>query len=71
MTADQTLQTVQKLYEQKVVTYPRVDTTYLPNDIYSKVPAILKKMNQYAQFTQSLLGTPLRLNLQKSSMIKK
>lgn len=59
-TADQTLKIVQKLYEQKVVTYPRVDTTYLPNDVYPKVPGILQKMTQYSQFTQSLLGTKLR-----------
>ena len=35
--ADETLKIVQKLYEQKVVTYPRVDTTFLPNDVYPKV----------------------------------
>ena len=39
-TADQTLKIVQKLYEMKVVSYPRVDTTYLPEDIYPKVPGI-------------------------------
>ena len=34
--ADETLKIVQKLYEMKVVTYPRVDTTFLPNDLYPK-----------------------------------
>ncbi|MEM8909694.1 MAG: DNA topoisomerase, partial [Bacteroidota bacterium] len=58
--ADQTLQLVQKLYEQKVVTYPRVDTTYLPNDVYPKVPGILQKMQQYQPFIQPLLGTSIR-----------
>ncbi len=58
--ADQTLKIVQKLYEQKVVTYPRVDTTYLPNDIYPKIPGTLGKMQQYQQFTQSLLGKKIR-----------
>ena len=58
--ADHTLKVVQKLYEQKIVTYPRVDTVYLPNDIYPKVPGILGKMQQYAQYTQSLLGKKLR-----------
>ncbi|MEM1323693.1 MAG: DNA topoisomerase 3 [Bacteroidota bacterium] len=58
--ADQTLKLVQKLYEQKVVTYPRVDTTYLPNDIYPKVSGILGKMKNYSQFTQPLLGKPIR-----------
>jgi DNA topoisomerase III len=39
--ADDTLKIVQKLYEMKVVTYPRVDTTFLPNDLYLKVGGIL------------------------------
>ncbi len=59
-TADRTLKLVQSLYEQKVVTYPRVDTTYLPNDVYPKIPGILKQMGQYAQFTQPLLGKAIR-----------
>ena len=58
--ADRTLKIVQSLYEQKVVTYPRVDTTYLPNDVYPKVPGILQKMTSYSQFTQPLLGKKIR-----------
>ncbi len=58
--ADMTLKIVQKLYEQKIVTYPRVDTTYLPNDVYPKIAGILGKMQQYQQFTQSLLGQKIR-----------
>ncbi len=58
--ADQTLKIVQQLYEQKVVTYPRVDTAYLPNDVYPKIPGILGKMSQYSSFTQSLLGKKIR-----------
>lgn len=58
--ADRTLKVLQKLYEQKVVTYPRVDTTYLPNDVYPKCAGILGKMNSYQQFTQVLAGQKLR-----------
>ena len=58
--ADQTLKMVQKLYEQKVVTYPRVDTTYLPTDLYPKIAGILTKLNNYRQFTQPLLTKPIR-----------
>ncbi len=58
--ADQTLKLVQALYEKKVVTYPRVDTTYLPNDIYPKIPGILQQLTNYQQFTQSLLGKAIR-----------
>lgn len=54
-TADETLKIVQRLYEMKAVTYPRVDTTFLPNDLYSKVPGILKGLKNYTQFTESLL----------------
>ena len=58
--ADETLKTVQKLYEQKVVTYPRVDTTFLPNDVYPKVHGILEKLTHYQQLTQPLLGKKIR-----------
>ena len=58
--ADETLKIVQKLYEQKVVTYPRVDTTFLPNDVYPKVSGILQKLTNYSKLTQSLLGKKIR-----------
>ena len=58
--ADDTLKTVQKLYEMKVVTYPRVDTTFLPNDLYPKVPGILKRLTNYSKLTQPLLGKKIR-----------
>lgn len=59
-TADQTLKIVQRLYEMKVVTYPRVDTTFLPNDMYPKIPGILKGLQHYAQFTAPLLGKKIK-----------
>ncbi|MBO4906268.1 MAG: DNA topoisomerase 3 [Bacteroidaceae bacterium] len=52
--ADQTLQLIQSLYEKKVTTYPRVDTTYLPNDVYPQCPQILANMTPYARFIQPL-----------------
>ncbi len=58
--AEHTLKVVQRLYEQKVVTYPRVDTTYLPNDVYPKIGGILQKMTDYSQFTQPLAGQKIR-----------
>ncbi|MCB4809441.1 DNA topoisomerase 3 [Tamlana sp. 62-3] len=60
LSADETLKIVQLLYERKVVTYPRVDTTFLPNDIYPKVPAILKNLTNYASLTQPLLGKKIK-----------
>ena len=58
--ADETLKIVQKLYEMKVVTYPRVDTTFLPNDIYPKVAGILKNLTNYAEIAQPLLGNKIK-----------
>jgi DNA topoisomerase-3 len=58
--ADETLKIVQKLYEQKVVTYPRVDTTFLPNDVYPKVPAILKNLTNYKTLTEPLLTKKIK-----------
>ncbi|MDG1475758.1 MAG: DNA topoisomerase 3 [Vicingaceae bacterium] len=58
--ADETLKMVQKLYEQKVVTYPRVDTTFLPNDVYPKVHGILEQLSDYKELTQPLLGKKIR-----------
>ena len=58
--AEETLKIAQALYEQKVVTYPRVDTTFLPNDIYPKVPGILQKLTNYAALTEPLLGKKIK-----------
>ncbi len=54
--ADDTLRLIQSLYEKKVTTYPRVDTTYLSEDIYPKVPGILKQMTPYSTITEKLLS---------------
>ncbi|WP_281337265.1 DNA topoisomerase 3 [Flavobacterium eburneipallidum] len=58
--ADETLKIVQTLYEQKIVTYPRVDTTFLPNDIYPKVSGILQKLTNYSELTQPLLEKKIK-----------
>lgn len=57
--ADDTLKLVQSLYEKKLVTYPRVDTTYLSEDLHPKVAGILEQMTPYAHFTGQLLGGPI------------
>ena len=55
MTAETTLQTIQSLYEKKLTTYPRVDTTYLSEDIYPKVPTILKGLRPYEHLVTPIL----------------
>ena len=57
--AEQTLQLIQSLYEKRVTTYPRVDTTYLSDDIYPKVPATLAGIKDYFPQIAPLLGTKL------------
>ena len=56
LSADEALKTIQSLYEKKATTYPRVDTTYLSDDIYPQVPGILKAMVPYANLSAPLLA---------------
>lgn len=57
--ADETLKLIQSLYEKKVTTYPRVDTTFLSDDIYPKVPQTLEGLVAYKEFTDPLKGKKL------------
>lgn len=59
-TADDTLKLIQSLYEKKVTTYPRVDTTFLSDDIYPKVPNTLSGLVDYADLTAPLLKVKIR-----------
>ena len=45
--ADETLKLIQSLYEKKLTTYPRVDTTFLSEDLYPKMPATLRGLKGY------------------------
>lgn len=59
--ADTTLKIIQSLYEKKLTTYPRVDTNFLPNDIYPKVPGILKGLKPYATLVDPVInGSKIR-----------
>ena len=57
--AEDTLQTIQSLYEKKITTYPRVDTTYLSDDIFPKCAGILNGLTAYAHLLQPLRGKKL------------
>lgn len=59
--AEDTLKLIQSLYEKKVTTYPRVDTTFLSEDIYPKCPNILKGIRGYETFTNELLASGKKL----------
>ncbi len=66
--ADTTLQIIQGLYEKKVTTYPRVDTTFLPDDMYAKCPNIMNGLfktsfagqRPYAELVRPLGGKVLK-----------
>ncbi len=57
--ADLTLTLIQGLYEKKYTTYPRVDTTFLSDDIYPKCPATLQGLRGYETLTAPLMGQKL------------
>ncbi len=57
--ADLTLQLIQSLYEKKYTTYPRVDTTFLPDDVYPKCPQIMNGLRKYFHLMERIKGKPL------------
>ncbi|WP_159466677.1 type IA DNA topoisomerase [Dyadobacter sp. 3J3] len=57
--AEDTLKFIQNLYEKKFVTYPRVDTTYLSEDLHPKIAGILQDLKPYANLTAVLLEKPI------------
>ena len=57
--AEDTLKHVQNLYEKKFVTYPRVDTTYLSEDLHPKIEGIMRELTYYSQYTQTILANPI------------
>lgn len=68
LSADQTLKTIQSLYEKKLTTYPRVDTTYLSDDIYPKIQPILKKLQTVADYGP-LVEPLLRERIRRSKKV--
>jgi DNA topoisomerase-3 len=65
LSADDTLKVIQSLYEKHVTTYPRVDTTYLSDDIYPKVPTTLQGIKDYFPQVAPLL--PLKADGKKGA----
>lgn len=56
LSADETLRTIQALYERKLVTYPRVDTSYITEDVYAKCPEILNNLYQHHRMLSDLIS---------------
>lgn len=58
--AEDTLKHIQSLYEKKITTYPRVDTTYLSEDIHAKCGTILNELKDfYGTYLDPLRGKAL------------
>ena len=49
-TAEQTLSIAQKLYEAKVITYPRTSSRFIPDDVYDEIPKILRTLEDSQQW---------------------
>ncbi|MBR3729521.1 MAG: DNA topoisomerase 3 [Bacteroidales bacterium] len=58
--AEYTLNTLQTLYEKKLTSYPRVDSRYLPDDMYPKCESILRGIGNVKPISTAVLSGPLR-----------
>ena len=59
LTAERTLAIAQKLYEAKLITYPRTSSRYIPDDVFETVPKLFEKLQRDEQLGThiSRLGT--------------
>ena len=55
-TAEQTLDLVQKLYEAKLVTYPRTSSRYIPEDVFAEVPTLFDRLSAHSSFAEKIEG---------------
>ena len=53
-TAEQTLDLVQKLYEAKLVTYPRTSSRYIPEDVFAEVPLLFDRLAGHSSFAEKI-----------------
>ena len=49
-TAEQTLAIAQKLYESKLITYPRTGSRYIPEDVFAGIPVLLKGLKNHPKW---------------------
>ena len=55
-TAERTLDLVQKLYEAKLVTYPRTSSRYIPEDVFAEVPQLFERLSAHSSFAEKIGG---------------
>ena len=55
-TAEQTLELVQKLYEAKLVTYPRTASRHIPEDVFAEVPLLLERLASHSALSDKIVN---------------
>lgn len=55
-TAEQTLELVQKLYEAKLVTYPRTSSRHIPEDVFAEVPLLLERLASHSALSDKIVN---------------
>ena len=70
LTAERTLAIAQKLYEAKLITYPRTSSRYIPDDVFETVPKLLEKLQRDEQLGThiSRIGTLTRRSVDASKV---
>ncbi|MFP3591426.1 DNA topoisomerase 3 [Chryseobacterium sp. SIMBA_038] len=51
--AEETLVIAQSLYEKKFITYPRTGSKYIPEDVWSEIPDLIRALHEKEQYRQS------------------
>lgn len=62
--ADKTLSIAQKLYEAKLITYPRTGSRYISADVFDEIPELisaLKQYNRFANYAESMDDVALNI----------
>ena len=53
-TAEHTLEIAQKLYEKKLVTYPRTGSRYIPEDVFAEIPRLLSFIGSLPEWKEKV-----------------
>lgn len=56
LSADKTLSIAQKLYEAKLISYPRTGSRYISQDVFEEIPERFINLEQYARFSGYAAG---------------
>ncbi|MGV2448946.1 UNVERIFIED_CONTAM: DNA topoisomerase 3 [Ralstonia mannitolilytica] len=54
LSADEVLKIAQSLYEKKFITYPRSGSKYIPEDIWSEIPELVRILSTNHQFKSAI-----------------